>query len=118
MESVLAGVCWASLKNGGKAVQNGATLTTLASKDVLAHARLRKLMVPQSAHPHSSRAEKCRQLPLLAKEHPDRDLYVRSNCYLLSIITANYMLLEASRAGGAHCTNQDELGGCQDDLCT
>lgn len=35
MEFVLAGICWAWLLSGGKAVQNGATFATLASKDVL-----------------------------------------------------------------------------------
>lgn len=118
MELGLAGVCWAWLGSGGKTVQNGATCASLVSKDVPAHGQWRNLVVPQSAHPHSPRAEQCRQLPLPAKDHPDWDLYVRSNCYLPSIITANHMLLEASRAGGACCTNQDELGGCQDDLCT
>lgn len=99
-------------------MQSGSTFATIDSKDVLAHTGLRKLVVPQSAHPHSIRAEQCRQLPLPAKEYPDWDLYVRSNCYLLSIITANHMLLEAPWAGGASCTIQNELGGCQDDLCT
>lgn len=99
-------------------------LCNLCSRMSWLIAQLRKPMLPQwlsysiLAHPPPSRVEQRRHLPFPAKEHPHWDLYVRSNCYLPCLITANHMHLEAPRAGGACCTSQDELGGWQDDLCT